>query len=70
MNTTGRVMSGPGVVTGLFKSAGWPVGTCLDIRVYRSSHLSEVVEQIAEDNDQEKRTKAVWFFVPVGLACR
>ena len=26
-------------------------------------------EQIAEDNDQEERAKAAWFFVPVGLAC-
>ena len=34
------------------------------------SPLSEVVEQKAEDNNQEKRTKAVWFFVAVGLAYR
>ena len=45
------------------------VSFCLDIRVSRLP-LGEVVEQIAEDNDQEERAKAAWFFVPVGLACR
>ena len=45
-------------------------GICLDIRVSRRLPLGEVVEQIAEDNDQGERAKAAWFFVPVGLACR
>ena len=40
-------------------------GICLDIRVSRRLPLGEVVEQIAEDNDQEERAKeariARWF---------